>query len=145
MVNAFSFFDPESARLRRSTPGESIFTPEKCASFISPTTVGRSHRSGDPKTLKLRYPEKAPEIAAYLSVVDEFQPEVEADMHGVDLRYNGQLVFQSAGAAGSNYSMRPWDWRFTEAMRREAEKEGYGSSRWEADTQADAGRRTRCS
>jgi hypothetical protein len=68
-------------------------------------------------------------------VFDEFRPDVQWDMHGVPLRWNGNQVVESCGTAYSNYSLRPWDWRITEAMIAEAGKAGYGIDRGEADTQ----------
>lgn len=89
----------------------------------------------DVPNLKYLAAEKSPEIAAFLSVIDEFRPEVHADIHGISLAYNGQLVFETVGSAGSNFSMRPWDWRVSEAMIAAAQAEGYGADRWEADAQ----------
>ena len=86
-------------------------------------------------TLTLKEPGKAPEVVALQSVFDEFKPDVQWDMHGVPLRWNGNQVVESCGTAYSNYSLRPWDWRVTEAMIAEARKAGYGIDRGEADTQ----------
>lgn len=85
--------------------------------------------------LTLKEPAKAPEIVALLSVFDEFRPDVQWDMHGVPLRWNGNQVVESCGTAYSNYSLRPWDWRIAEAMIAEARRAGYGIDRGEADTQ----------
>lgn|GEM_PF-6430715 len=38
------------------------------------------------KTLTLAAPEKAPELAAFLSVVDEYMPEVHIDLHGTGMQ-----------------------------------------------------------
>jgi hypothetical protein len=95
---------------------------------------GPSSNIWDTDELRLKYPEKAPELVAYLSVVDEFQPEVAVDMHGVGMLKSGEIMFQSAGSH-SNYAIRPWDERFTELMRQGAETEGYGSSRGDAEAQ----------
>jgi hypothetical protein len=68
-------------------------------------------------------------------------------MHGIGLQeypatalgdrslYSGQTMFESSGAAYSNFALRPWDWRVTEAMVASAREAGYGSDRYEADSQ----------
>ncbi|MFZ2641942.1 MAG: M14 family zinc carboxypeptidase [Verrucomicrobiia bacterium] len=96
---------------------------------------GQRGKAWDLATLMLKEPAKAPEIVALQSVFDEFKPDVQWDMHGVPLRWNGHQVVESCGTAYSNYSLRPWDWRVTEAMNAEARKAGYGIDRGEADTQ----------
>ena len=87
------------------------------------------------ESLDFDAPEKCPEIMAVKSVVDEYRPDVHADFHGVMHQYNGQLVFESSGVAYSNFALRPWDWRVTEAMVQAARDAGYGSDRYEADAQ----------
>lgn len=89
----------------------------------------------DIPNLKLREPEKVPEIAAFAGVVDEYQPEAHVDMHGVGLRWNGERTTESAGTAYSNYGLRPWDQRVSERMIRAANEAGYGIDRAEADAQ----------
>jgi len=89
----------------------------------------------DIPNLKLKEPEKVPEIAAFAGVVDEYQPEAHVDMHGVGLRWNGERTTESAGTAYSNYGLRPWDPRVGERMIRAANEAGYGIDRAEADAQ----------
>jgi len=113
---------------------------------IDPYT-GVQGKMFDPKTLQLTSPEKSPELQAFVSVVDQYRPEVHADMHGIGLQeyplaamgdrslYSGQTMFESSGAAYSNFALRPWDWRVTEAMVAAAREAGYGSDRYEADSQ----------
>lgn len=96
---------------------------------------GQRGKAWDIATLTLKEPAKSPEIMALKSVFDEFQPDVQWDMHGVPLRWNGNQVVESCGTAYSNYSLRPWDWRVSEAMIAEARKAGYGIDRGEADSQ----------
>lgn len=96
---------------------------------------GQRGKAWNLDTLTLKEPAKAPEIVALQSVFDEFKPEVQWDMHGVPLLWNGNQVVESCGTAYSNYSLRPWDWRVTEAMIDEARQAGYGIDRGEADTQ----------
>lgn len=101
----------------------------------------------DLKTLKLTQPEKTPEIAAFLSIVDEYQPEVHMDLHGTGLQAfpteflgdrtmrQGQTMFEVSACSYSNCGVRPWDPRVTEAMVRAGQEAGYGSDRAEADGQ----------
>ncbi len=99
---------------------------------IDPYAAGRG-RWWDLETLTFKEPEKSPEIMAVKSVVDEYQPEVHADFHGVALHYPGHITTESRGSAYSNFTLRPWDWRVMEAMIQAGNKAGYGYERLEAD------------
>ena len=111
------------------------------------TGGGRLGKLWDVKTLTLTKPEDAPELAAVLSVIDEYQPEVHADLHGTGLQeyapaqlgarrmYHGQIMTEVTGGAYSNYALRPWDWRVTEAMIDAGRAAGFPSDRFEADAQ----------
>lgn len=108
---------------------------------------GRIGKVWDVKSLSLLRPEEAPELAAVLSVIDEYQPEVHADLHGTGLQeygpdqlgsrrmYHGQIMTEVTGGAYSNYALRPWDWRVTEAMIAAGRDAGFPSDRFEADAQ----------
>lgn len=99
------------------------------------------------ETLALASPKDNPELAAFLGVVDEYQPEVHTDLHGVGLQeygvdqlgdrkmYVGQRMFEVSGLAYSNTALRPWEPRVTEAMVKAGQEAGYGSDRAEADSQ----------
>lgn len=100
-----------------------------------PVYDGRRGKMFDVAALKLHEPEKTPELRSFLGVVDEFQPEVHADIHGVTQQFAGQLVSESVGSAGSNHALRPWDWRISEAMIAAGREAGYPSDRFEADAQ----------
>jgi acetyl esterase/lipase len=101
----------------------------------------------DPKTAGLKRPEEAPEIVAVRGVMDQYRPEVHADLHGIGLQeyapdqlgarqmYRGQMMTEITGSAYSNYSLRPWDWRVTEAMIAAGREAGFPSDRFEADAQ----------
>lgn len=115
------------------------------AELIDTYNAGR--RWWDFKTLTLTDPQRTPEIAAVLSVIDEYQPEVHTDLHGVGMQEiphdmqpdrrmpEGQMMFEVSGNAYSNSSLRPWDPRVTEIMVRAGQEAGYGSDRAEADAQ----------
>jgi len=101
----------------------------------------------DLKALKLAAPQRTPELAAFLSIVDEYKPEVHLDLHGTGLQAfpedklgdrtmrEGQTMFEVSACSYSNCGVRPWDPRVTEAMVRAGQEAGYGSDRAEADAQ----------
>jgi acetyl esterase/lipase len=111
------------------------------------TAVGPLGKALDARTLALKNPEAASDVAAVLSVVDEYQPEVHADLHGIGLQeyspeqlgkrrlYQGHMMTEVTGSAYSNFTLRPWDWRVTEAMITAGRDAGYPSDRFEADAQ----------
>ena len=113
---------------------------------IDPYTGG-GPQHWDLEKLEYKSLDKAPEVKAVLEVVDRWQPEVHADMHGTGLqeypleklgdrtRYQGQIMFEVTGSAYSNYALRPWDWRVTEAVIKAGEEAGFPSDRFEADGQ----------
>ncbi len=102
----------------------------------------------DLKTLKLTAPDKAPELSAVLSVVDEYKPEVHMDLHGTGMQgfkpselpadrkmQQGWTMFEISACSYSNCGVRPWDPRVTEAMVKAGVEAGFGSDRAEADAQ----------
>ena len=109
--------------------------------------LGLKGKVWDVTTLSIRNPKEAPELMAVLSVVDEYQPEIHADFHGTGLQeyapdqlgtrrtYHGQIMTEITGSAYSNYALRPWDWRVTEAMIDAGNSAGFPSDRFEADAQ----------
>ncbi len=115
---------------------------------IDPYTGG-GQQNWDLQALTYKALDKSPEIAAFLSVVDRYRPEVHADLHGIGLQeypqdklgdrhvYQGQTMFEVTGSAYSNFSLRPWDWRVIEAMVAAGVEAGYGSDRFEADAQRE--------
>lgn len=117
---------------------------------VDPYTAAQG-KLWDLRSLQLTEPDKSPELAALLAVVDRYQPEVHADVHGIGLQeyaadrlgdrrlYQGQTMFESSGSAYSNFALRPWDWRVIEALAAAAREAGYGSDRFEADAQRSLG------
>lgn len=116
------------------------------AEGIDPYTGGGA-QNWDLETMTYKALDQAPELKAFLSVVDRFQPDVHIDLHGTGLqeyppeklgsrtRYRGQTMFEVTGSAYSNYALRPWDWRITEAMIAAGVEAGFPSDRFEADAQ----------
>ena len=131
VINPEAFFD--SDRFRNSKG-------------IDPYTGGGPDH-WDLENLAYRSGDKAPAVKAFLEQVDRFRPEVILDLHGTGLqeyrpdqlgdrtRYQGQTMFEVTGSAYSNYALRPWDWRVTEAMIAAGEAAGFPSDRYEADAQ----------
>ncbi len=113
---------------------------------IDPYTGG-GIANWDLDTLSFRALDRAPELRAFLETVDRFQPEAHLDLHGTGLqeypdselgrreRYQGQIMTEITGSAYSNFSLRPWDWRVTEAMIAAGVEAGFPSDRFEADAQ----------
>lgn len=107
----------------------------------------------DPRNLRLADPAKTPELAAVLGVIDEYRPDTHLDLHGTGQQaftagadpagdsfkgqpmLKGQTMFEVSACSYSNCSLRPWDWRVTEAMVQAGQRAGYGSDRVEADGQ----------
>jgi hypothetical protein len=100
------------------------------------------------KALTLTAPQKTPEIAAFISVMDEYQPEMHLDLHGTGLQgfkpqelpadrqmRQGLTMFEVSACSYSNCGVRPWDPRVTDAMVRAGNAAGFGSDRAEADGQ----------
>jgi hypothetical protein len=97
--------------------------------------------------LKLAVPARTPELAAFLAIVDDYQPEVHLDLHGTGLQAfpedqlgdrtmrKGQTMFEISACSYSNCGVRPWDPRVTEAMVKAGQDAGFGSDRAEADAQ----------
>lgn len=111
------------------------------------TGNSRQGKVWNAKTLSLTRPAEAPELAAFRSVVDEYHPEVHADLHGIGLQElsaanlpdrrmeRSQMMTEITGSAYSNYALRPWDWRITDRMIAAARAAGFPSDRFEADAQ----------
>jgi hypothetical protein len=147
---------PEAAETRRKqlvlimpvVNPEAYFETDRFgnAHGIDPYTGGGAG-NWDLATMTYKALDKAPEIEAFLNVVDRYQPEVIADLHGIGLQeygperlgdrrmYQGQTMFEVTGSAYSNYALRPWDWRVIEAMVAAGCEAGYPSDRFEADAQ----------
>ena len=147
---------PEAAETRRKQVvlvmpvinPESYFETDRFgnANGIDPYTGGGADK-WDLATMTYKTLDKTPEIRAFLTVVDRYQPEVIADLHGIGLQeyatdrlddrcmYQGQTMFEVTGSAYSNYALRPWDWRVIEAMVAAGCEAGYPSDRFEADGQ----------
>lgn len=150
--------DPEAAETRRKQIVLILPVMNPLAMFYT-DRFGNAHKVDpytsnapggklwDPKTAELKRAEEAPEIVAVRGVIDQYHPEVHADLHGIGLQeyapdqlgdrrmYAGQMMTEITGSAYSNYSLRPWDWRVTEAIIAAGRAAGFPSDRFEADAQ----------
>jgi hypothetical protein len=76
-----------------------------------------------------------PEAAAVQQIMDRLQPEVHADIHGLDLSFPGYIMAESSAAAWSNAALRPYHHEIVDRMNEAALVEGYPSVRPEEDAE----------
>ena len=124
-----------------------FFVTDRFGTSSGMNPYGGGDGNWDLDNLAYKQLEKVPEIRAVFSVMDRYRPEVHADVHGTGLQeypleklgdrqsYRGQTMFESTGSAYSNFLLRPWDPRITDAMIQAGVEAGYGSDRAEADAQ----------
>jgi hypothetical protein len=80
--------------------------------------------------------ERAVESMAVKRMMDQYQPEVHADIHGTNLDFARYIMFENSGASYSNLALRPYHRDIIRQMDEAALAEGYGS-----DTAEDDGER----
>jgi len=80
-------------------------------------------------------PETMPEAMAVKATMDEYQPEVHADIHGLSLAFEKYICFESSGSSYSNFALRPYHRDIMGLMDEAALAEGYPSDRQEADAE----------
>lgn len=80
-------------------------------------------------------PAKNPEAVAVQAMMDRHQPELHADVHGIDLGFPGHSMIEESGQAYSNVSLRSYHQGIIEQMNAAAEAEGYPSDRLEQDAE----------
>ena len=80
-------------------------------------------------------PEGMPESVAVREVMDELQPEVHADVHGLDLSFPGYMSLENSGASYSNLALRPYHRGFQSAMDEAALAGGFPSDLLEEDAE----------
>ncbi len=124
-----------------------FFVSDRFGTSQGMNPYGGGDRNWDLENLSFKQLEQVPEIRAVFSVMNRYRPEVHADVHGTGLQeypqdklgdrrgYRGQTMFESTGSAYSNFLLRPWDPRITDAMIQAGVEAGYGSDRAEADAQ----------
>lgn len=82
-----------------------------------------------------RDPEHNPEAMAVKRVMDEFQPEVHADIHGTNLDFARYIMFENSAASYSNTALRPYHRDIIRQMDEAALAEGYPSDTAESDAE----------
>ncbi|MEW5978742.1 MAG: M14 family zinc carboxypeptidase [Acidobacteriota bacterium] len=82
-----------------------------------------------------RQPDKAPEAVAVQKVMDKFQPEIHADLHGHNMAFPGYYHVEESGRAYSNLALRPYHHEIQRLMDEEALLEGYPSDQLEQDAE----------
>ena len=80
-------------------------------------------------------PDKCPEAAAVQRMLDEYQPEVHSDYHGLDMSFPGYIMQENSGGSYGNVSLRPYHYRITQLMDEAALEEGYPSDLQEQDAE----------
>ena len=81
------------------------------------------------------YPDQMPEAVAVQGVMAQIQPEIHADVHGLDMSFSGYMSMESSGAAYSNLALRPWHAGIVDEMNRAALEGGFPSDRLEQTAQ----------
>lgn len=85
--------------------------------------------------MKLKEPDRVPELVAFARLIDEHRPEVHVDLHGTDPAYRGRIMVESTGCAGSNSTFLAWDARLIDAMNEAGERAGYSYFRPDREMQ----------
>lgn len=80
-------------------------------------------------------PEKSPEAMAVKRVIDGFQPDLHADIHGTSLDFGRYMMFESSGTSYSNTALRPYHREIVRQMDEAALAEGYPSDTAESDAE----------
>ncbi len=82
-----------------------------------------------------RDPDRSPEAMAVKRVMDQYQPEVHADIHGTNLEFARYIMFENSGSSYSNLALRPYHREIIRQMDEAALAEGYPSDFAESDAE----------
>ena len=80
-------------------------------------------------------PQKVPEAVFVQRVMDKYQPEVHADIHGTNLDFERYIMFESSAASYSNSALRPYRRDIMRQMDEAALAEGFSSDTVESDAE----------
>ena len=83
--------------------------------------------------------EAVPEAVALQGVIDRLQPDLYADVHGISLDFEGQLMLESSAASPSRMTGRPFHRQIAQLMDDAALVGGFPSDRQEEDRELAAG------
>jgi len=78
-------------------------------------------------------PESMPESVAVQTMMDRYQPEVHADVHGLDETFDGYMTLENSGFSYSNCALRPYHYEIVRRMDAAALEGGFPSERLEQD------------
>jgi hypothetical protein len=76
-----------------------------------------------------------PEGLAVQRVLEALQPEVHADLHGLNLAYPGYTMLENSGASYSNLAIMPYHRRIVDLMDDAALEAGFPSDRHASDAE----------
>lgn len=82
-----------------------------------------------------RHPEALPEGVAFQKLVDDFIPDVHADVHGINLGFAACTMLENSAASYSNLALRPYHREIIDWMDQAALAEGFGSDTQESDSE----------
>ncbi|MFA5191599.1 MAG: M14 family zinc carboxypeptidase [Verrucomicrobiia bacterium] len=82
-----------------------------------------------------RDPDRSPEAMAVKKMMDLYQPEVHADIHGTNLEFARYVMIENSGASYSNLALRPYHREIIRQMDEAALAEGYPSDLTESDAE----------
>ncbi len=82
-----------------------------------------------------RDPKNVPEAVFVQRLMDLFQPEVLADIHGTNLDFERYIMFECSGTSYSNNALRPYYREIIRQMDEAALAEGFPSDRAESDAE----------
>jgi hypothetical protein len=80
-------------------------------------------------------PEQNPEAVAVLRMMERYQPEVHADVHGNSMSFAGYHHSEESGRAYSNLALRPYHHEVHRLMDEAALAEGFPSDQLEQDAE----------
>ncbi|HIC33384.1 MAG TPA: hypothetical protein EYO78_01170 [Gammaproteobacteria bacterium] len=80
-------------------------------------------------------PENMPEGMAVKEVMDELQPDVHADIHGLTMNFTKYIMLENSGSSYSNLGLRCYHREIIRQMDAAALAEGYPSDRQESDSE----------
>ncbi|MDP6112042.1 MAG: M14 family zinc carboxypeptidase [Planctomycetota bacterium] len=80
-------------------------------------------------------PDKMPEAVAVQKMMDELQPEVHADVHGLSMDFERYIMLENSASSYSNLSLRCFHREIIRQMDDAALAEGYPSDRQESDAE----------
>jgi hypothetical protein len=82
-----------------------------------------------------RDPQHSPEGVVVQKMMDQYQPEVHADIHGTNLAFDRYIMFESSGTAYSNLALRPYHRDVIRQMDEAALAEGFPCDTAESDAE----------